>query len=153
MEAAFGWTLLSPEAIRKAEARLREDAQGVRDEIGFLFLHQAYADRFFPGTSVQQTRLRYALFVPWIEILLAGLLITESSRTPKWMRRWQQFLGDSRRRWSHDEDLKMRRTSLDSGDLRSSGTSEAKPARDREGAKNSADRPIRVGSPFTNSRI
>jgi hypothetical protein len=66
MEPAFGWTLLSPEAIRKAEARLREDAQGVRDEIGFLFLHQAYADRFFPGTSVQQTRLRYALFVPWI---------------------------------------------------------------------------------------
>ena len=39
---------------------------GVRDEIGFLFLHQAYADRFFPGTSVQQTRLRYALFVPWL---------------------------------------------------------------------------------------
>jgi hypothetical protein len=63
MEPVFGWTLLSPEAIRKAEAQLREDAEGVRDEIGFLFLHQAYADRFFPGTSVQQTRLRYALFV------------------------------------------------------------------------------------------
>jgi len=57
---------LSPDAIRRAEARLREEIQGVRDEIGFLFLHQAYADRFFPGTSVQQTRLRYALFVPWI---------------------------------------------------------------------------------------
>ncbi|MGO8735853.1 MAG: DUF6361 family protein [Terriglobia bacterium] len=66
MEPAFGWTLLSPEAIRRAEARLREDTMGVRDEIGFLLLHQAYADRFFPGTSVQQTRLRYALFVPWI---------------------------------------------------------------------------------------
>src|ERR1017187_6343974 len=66
MEPAFGWTLLSPDAIRRAEARLREDSKGVRDEIGFLFLHQAYADRFFPGTSVQQTRLRYALFVPWV---------------------------------------------------------------------------------------
>lgn len=66
MEPAFGWTLLSQDAIRRAEARLREEIQGVRDEIGFLFLHQAYADRFFPGTSVQQTRLRYALFVPWI---------------------------------------------------------------------------------------
>lgn len=66
MEPVFGWTLLSPDAIRRAEARLREEIQGVRDEIGFLFLHQAYADRFFPGTSVQQTRLRYALFVPWI---------------------------------------------------------------------------------------
>jgi hypothetical protein len=65
MEPAFGWTLLSADAIRRAEARLREDAQGVRDEIGFMYLHQAYADRFFPGTSVQHTRLRYALFVPW----------------------------------------------------------------------------------------
>ena len=73
MEPAFGWTLLSPDAIRRAEARLREDAKGVRDEIGFLFLHQAYADRFFPGTSVQQTRLRYALFVPWIYQKMAAL--------------------------------------------------------------------------------
>jgi hypothetical protein len=72
MEPAFGWTLLSPEAIRRAEARLREEIQGVRDEIGFLYLHQAYADRFFPGTSVQQTRLRYALFVPWIYLRVAG---------------------------------------------------------------------------------
>ena len=40
--------------------------QGVRDEIGFLYIHDAYANRFFPGTSVLQTRLRYALFVPWI---------------------------------------------------------------------------------------
>lgn len=47
--------------------------RGVRDEIGFLFLHQAYADRFFPGTSVQQTRLRYALFVPWIYQKVAAL--------------------------------------------------------------------------------
>jgi hypothetical protein len=45
---------------------LHEDVEGVRDEIGFLSLHQAYADRFFPGTSVQHTRLRYVLFVPWI---------------------------------------------------------------------------------------
>ena len=73
MEPVFGWTLLSPDAIRRAEARLREDARGVRDEIGFLFLHQAYADRFFPGTSVQQTRLRYALFVPWIYQKMAAL--------------------------------------------------------------------------------
>ena len=41
------------------------DSEGVRDEVGVLALHTAYANRFFPGTSVQQTRLRYALFVPW----------------------------------------------------------------------------------------
>lgn len=63
---SFGWTLLSREALKKAEAQLSKDTEGVRDEIGFLSLHQAYADRFFPGTSVLHTRLRYVLFVPWI---------------------------------------------------------------------------------------
>jgi len=72
MEAAFGWTLLSADAIRRAEARLREEVEGVRDEVGFMLLHQAYADRFFPGTSVQHTRLRYVFFVPWMYQKIAG---------------------------------------------------------------------------------
>jgi hypothetical protein len=42
------------------------DTALVRDEVGFLLVHQRYADRFFPGTSVLHTRIRYALFVPWI---------------------------------------------------------------------------------------
>jgi hypothetical protein len=66
MQSSFGWTLLSRDALRRAETQLRDDVEGVRDEIGFLSLHQAYADRFFPGTSVLHTRLRYTLFVPWI---------------------------------------------------------------------------------------
>lgn len=66
MEPQLGWTLLSREALRRADMQLREDVEGVRDEVGFLGLHQAYADRFFPGTSVLHTRLRYALFVPWL---------------------------------------------------------------------------------------
>jgi Family of unknown function (DUF6361) len=66
MEPSFGWTLFSRDAVRRAETHLREDVDGVRDEIGFLSLHQAYADRFFPGTLVLHTRLRYVLFVPWI---------------------------------------------------------------------------------------
>src|SRR3954470_14041870 len=64
--ANFGWTYLSREALKKAQAQLANQVQGVRDEIGFLELHQGYADRFFPGTSVLHTRLRYALFVPWM---------------------------------------------------------------------------------------
>ncbi|CAO4146376.1 DUF6361 family protein [Methylorubrum aminovorans] len=64
--AAFGWTHLSRDAIRRAEAQLSDGAAGVRDEVGFLIIHQRYADRFFPGTSVLHTRLRYVLFVPWI---------------------------------------------------------------------------------------
>jgi hypothetical protein len=66
VKPAFGWTLLSKEALKRAEAQIREDMQGVRDEVGFLSVHQAYADRFFPGTSVLHTRLRYVLFVPWL---------------------------------------------------------------------------------------
>lgn len=66
MKSTFGWTLLSRDALRRAERQLRDAADGVRDEVGFLALHQAYADRFFPGTSVLHTRLRYVLFVPWL---------------------------------------------------------------------------------------
>jgi hypothetical protein len=64
MPSSFGWTLLSRDALRRAKTQLRDDTEGVRDEIGFLSLHPAYADRFFPGTSVLHTRLRYVLFVP-----------------------------------------------------------------------------------------
>lgn len=66
MRPALGWTLLSREDLRRAERLVASDEEGVRDEIGFLALHQSYADRFFPGTSVLQTRLRYVLFVPWL---------------------------------------------------------------------------------------
>ncbi len=62
----IGWIMLSRQAVASAEAALKNDQLGVRDEIGFLTLHQAFADRFFPGTSVLQTRMRYALFVPWL---------------------------------------------------------------------------------------
>jgi hypothetical protein len=65
-ESFFGWTMPSRDAIRRAEQALNPSEQGVRDEIGFLYIHDAYSNRFFPGTSVLQTRLRYALFVPWI---------------------------------------------------------------------------------------
>ena len=50
-----------------------EESMGVRDEIGFLTIHQRYADHFFPGTSVLHTRARYAIFVPWLFEDLAGL--------------------------------------------------------------------------------
>lgn len=49
---SLGWTLLSREAIKRAESQLLAETEGVRDEIGFLAIHQAYSDRLFPGTSV-----------------------------------------------------------------------------------------------------
>lgn len=66
MESQFGWTLLSRDASRGVETQLRDDLEGVRVEIGFLTLHPEYSDRFFPGTSMLYTRLRYVLFVPWM---------------------------------------------------------------------------------------
>lgn len=65
-DGPVGWVLLSREAVARAEEALDPDDRGVRDEVGFLALHQGFADWFFPGTSVLHTRLRYVLFVPWL---------------------------------------------------------------------------------------
>ena len=40
-------------------------SDGTRDELGFAPIHFAFADRFFPGTSVQHVQLRYVFFVAW----------------------------------------------------------------------------------------
>jgi hypothetical protein len=72
VEPTLGWTYLSRDALARAKAQMDEESLGVRDEIGFLTIHQRYADRFFPGTSVLHTRARYAIFVPWLFEDLAG---------------------------------------------------------------------------------
>jgi hypothetical protein len=62
LKASLAWTLLSKEALKRAEARLREDLDGVRDEIGFLPLHQARVAPWwvFPAGSIK----RYVFEVP-----------------------------------------------------------------------------------------
>jgi len=70
-QPTIGWVLISRTEVAKAEGLLQGDGQGVVDELGLLSIHQAIADRFFPGTSVLHTRLRYALFVPWLMQLAA----------------------------------------------------------------------------------
>lgn len=65
-EPNLGWTYLSREHLARAKAQMDKEAEGVRDEVGFLTIHQGYADLFFPGTSVLHTRARYLLFVPWL---------------------------------------------------------------------------------------
>ena len=57
--------MLSRKEMQQAE-RLASGEQDTRDEIGFLLIHQGFADRFFPGTSVLHTRVRYVLFLPWL---------------------------------------------------------------------------------------
>ncbi|MDE0109217.1 MAG: DUF6361 family protein [Bryobacterales bacterium] len=73
IEPSLGWTYLSRHALTRAKSQMDKESEGVRDEIGVLTIHQRYADRFFPGTSVLHTRARYTLFVPWLFEDLAGL--------------------------------------------------------------------------------
>ena len=63
---AIGWFMLS-EADRDAAQRFlsKLSSDGTRDELGFAPIHFAFADRFFPGTSVQHQQLRYVFFVAW----------------------------------------------------------------------------------------
>lgn len=71
--SSFGFTFLSRKALGQAEQMMFGGKAGVRDEVGFLIVHQRYSDHFFPGTSVLHTRLRYALFIPWLyQSLRAG---------------------------------------------------------------------------------
>ena len=44
--------------------------QGTLDEMGLGNLRDAISDALFPGTSYNQTRLRYVLFIPWIYLRL-----------------------------------------------------------------------------------
>jgi hypothetical protein len=67
------WVQIDATAAAKAERALDGDQDGeVRDEIGFMAIHHAFANRFFPGTSVLHTRLRYLFFVPWLMQRVAG---------------------------------------------------------------------------------
>lgn len=64
--SSFGFTFLSRKALGQAEQMMFGANAGVRDEVGFLIVHQRYSDQLFPGTSVLHTRLRYALLIPWL---------------------------------------------------------------------------------------
>lgn len=66
MEPQLGWVWLSQKERRTAEQALADlGPDGTRDELGLSIIHFGYADRFFPGTSVQHTNLRYIWFVCW----------------------------------------------------------------------------------------
>ena len=81
----LGWVLLSREAVARAEEALAANDRGVRDEVGSLSLHQRFANRFFPGTSVLHTRLRYVLFVPWLMEMVGTSVIRRSPLTPQFV--------------------------------------------------------------------
>jgi hypothetical protein len=66
LQPQLGWVWLSQAERSAAENALNAaGAAGTRDELGFGLIHFAYADRFFPGTSVLHTSIRYAWFICW----------------------------------------------------------------------------------------
>lgn len=67
----FGWVEISSAALQRLRRELEQKGQGVVDEMGVLAIHTGYADYFFPGTSVLQTRPRYLFFVCWNFLWLA----------------------------------------------------------------------------------
>jgi len=67
----FGWVEISDAALQRLRRELEQKGQGVVDEMGVLAIHGGYADYFFPGTSVLQTRPRYLFFVCWNFLWLA----------------------------------------------------------------------------------
>ena len=62
----LGWLYLSRAALDAAREQLEFAHEQAATELGFGAIHFGYADRFFPGTSVLLTRLRYAVFIPWL---------------------------------------------------------------------------------------
>ena len=63
MNSWLGWTTITRAELASAQQASQLADHGVRDEIGVSAVHFLYAERFFPGTSVQLTRLRYIFFV------------------------------------------------------------------------------------------
>lgn len=67
VRAGIAWLSSSSAEIARARAVLRAlKPAGVLDELGFLVLFSAFADRFYPATNTVMTRARYLVFVPAI---------------------------------------------------------------------------------------
>jgi hypothetical protein len=67
MPSTFSWLDHSDNDRRRVfDALDKFKDTDTRDELGLGALRDGFANLFFPGTSVVQTRARYFLFVPWI---------------------------------------------------------------------------------------
>jgi hypothetical protein len=71
MASTFTWLDHSDhERQRVLEAIDRFKETETRDELGLGSIRDAFADHFFPGTSVIQTRARYFFLVPWMYLAM-----------------------------------------------------------------------------------
>lgn len=84
-----------------------------RDELGLAGIRDAFADRFFPGTSTIMTRARYFLLVPWTYLRLEQKRVT-SNRIAEVARRAEtDLIGAVERSLDRDGNIgKFARTKL-----------------------------------------
>jgi hypothetical protein len=73
MTSSFTWLDYSEQDKRKMlDVISLFSEKTTRDELGIGSVRDAFANLFFPGTSVIQTRARYFLFIPWIYLDLVS---------------------------------------------------------------------------------
>ena len=67
MHGGLRWLSPSSAEITRARAVLEAlRTPGVIDELGFLMLNGAFAERVYPGVTTIMTRARYLIFLPAI---------------------------------------------------------------------------------------
>jgi hypothetical protein len=67
LHGGIAWLSSSSAEIARARDVLKAlKPGGVLDELGFLVLFGAFADRLYPATNTVMTRARYLVFVPAI---------------------------------------------------------------------------------------
>jgi hypothetical protein len=79
MTSTFGWLATDARQRRNMlEAIDQFKDETTVDDLGLGVIRDAISDTLFPGTSTLHTRIRYALFVPWL-LQLAALNNTDTS--------------------------------------------------------------------------
>ncbi len=92
MLSTFTWLDYSEQERRRAlDVISLFKLQDTRDELGLASIRDAFAERFFPGTTTIQTRARYFLFVPWLCLELEKRHVA-STHAPKRLRRFEEAL-------------------------------------------------------------
>ena len=92
MPSTFTWLDYSEQERRRAlDVLSLFKLRDTRDELGLASIRDAFAERFFPGTSTIQTRARYFLLVPWLCLDLERRRVS-SARVTRQLRRMEERL-------------------------------------------------------------
>ena len=104
MVSAFGW-LDTDRSQRQQMLELVDQfrEQGTVDDLGIGQIRDAFGDLLFPGSSTLHTRLRYALFMPWL--LQRAARARSASEMAQELRRLEFRLIDSLRKGDAGEGI------------------------------------------------